>query len=168
MQSLKLTALLSALALGVAASADAQTVIVVEPAVVSDGQYGVPKGLQFGFPIKSTGSSWEIIVWTPRRHARLVTNREHSVLPVHLLKIRITRELVGAANGASQSPGGAFLNVRAALGCHQHAGDKVVVDGNHPLAGQTLIFSGTVTEVRAATREELRHGHVHGPEGHHH
>jgi FKBP-type peptidyl-prolyl cis-trans isomerase SlyD len=46
--------------------------------------------------------------------------------------------------------------------------DKVVVDGNHPLAGQTLVFSGTVTEVRAATREELHHGHVHGPEGHHH
>ena len=48
------------------------------------------------------------------------------------------------------------------------AGDKVVVDGNHPLAGQTLVFSGTVTEVRAATREELHHGHVHGPHGHHH
>ena len=50
----------------------------------------------------------------------------------------------------------------------QIADDKVVVDGNHPLAGQTLIFSGTVTEVRAATREELHHGHVHGPEDHHH
>ena len=48
------------------------------------------------------------------------------------------------------------------------ADDKVVVDGNHPLAGQTLVFSGIVTEVRAATREELHHGHVHGPEGHHH
>ena len=48
------------------------------------------------------------------------------------------------------------------------AGDKVVVDGNHPLAGQTLVFSGNVTEVRAATREELHHGHVHGPQGHHH
>lgn len=48
------------------------------------------------------------------------------------------------------------------------AEDKVVVDGNHPLAGQTLVFAGTVTEVRAATREELHHGHVHGPDGHHH
>jgi FKBP-type peptidyl-prolyl cis-trans isomerase SlyD len=47
-------------------------------------------------------------------------------------------------------------------------GDDVVVDGNHPLAGQTLVFSGTVTEVRAATREELTHGHVHGAHGHHH
>lgn len=47
-------------------------------------------------------------------------------------------------------------------------GNDVVVDGNHPLAGQTLVFSGTVTEVRAATREELSHGHVHGAHGHHH
>lgn len=47
-------------------------------------------------------------------------------------------------------------------------GDKVEVDGNHPLAGQTLVFSGAVTQIRAATHEELHHGHVHGPEGHHH
>jgi FKBP-type peptidyl-prolyl cis-trans isomerase SlyD len=48
------------------------------------------------------------------------------------------------------------------------ADDKVVVDGNHPLAGQTLVFSCTVIDVRAATDEELHHGHVHGPGGHHH
>lgn len=45
---------------------------------------------------------------------------------------------------------------------------KVVVDGNHPLAGQRLRFDCTVLDVRAATSEELSHGHVHGPEGHHH
>jgi FKBP-type peptidyl-prolyl cis-trans isomerase SlyD len=39
---------------------------------------------------------------------------------------------------------------------------KVVVDGNHPLAGVALIFDMTVTGVRAATEEELVHGHVHG------
>lgn len=48
------------------------------------------------------------------------------------------------------------------------AEDKVVVDGNHPLAGQTLEFSCTVASVRAATVEEITHGHVHGPHGHHH
>ncbi len=48
------------------------------------------------------------------------------------------------------------------------ADGKVVVDGNHPLAGQTLNFSCTVADVRAATQEELSHGHVHGAHGHHH
>lgn len=44
----------------------------------------------------------------------------------------------------------------------------VTVDGNHPLAGKTLIFNATVTGVRAATKDELSHGHVHGAGGHHH
>ena len=47
-------------------------------------------------------------------------------------------------------------------------GDTVVVDFNHPLAGKTLHFEVTVKEVRKATAEELEHGHVHGPGGHHH
>jgi FKBP-type peptidyl-prolyl cis-trans isomerase SlyD len=48
------------------------------------------------------------------------------------------------------------------------ADGKVVVDGNHPLAGQAIIFSCTVSEVRTATAEEISHGHVHGPEAHTH
>lgn len=46
--------------------------------------------------------------------------------------------------------------------------DIVVVDGNHPYAGMALQFECTVTDVRSATTEELAHGHVHGPHGHHH
>ena len=48
------------------------------------------------------------------------------------------------------------------------AEDKVVVDGNHSLAGQTLNFQCVVSGVRVATGEELTHGHVHGAHGHHH
>ncbi len=47
-------------------------------------------------------------------------------------------------------------------------GDEVTVDGNHPLAGQNLNFDVEVVSIRAASAEELEHGHVHGAGGHHH
>lgn len=46
--------------------------------------------------------------------------------------------------------------------------DKVMLDGNHPLAGMALVFSCTVSDVRAATDDEVAHGHVHGAGGHTH
>ena len=48
------------------------------------------------------------------------------------------------------------------------ADGKVVVDGNHPLAGMKIRFKGTVESIREARQEELDHGHVHGAGGHHH
>jgi FKBP-type peptidyl-prolyl cis-trans isomerase SlyD len=48
------------------------------------------------------------------------------------------------------------------------ADDKVVLDGNHPLAGMALRFELSVIDVRAATEEEITHEHVHGAGGHHH
>ena len=48
------------------------------------------------------------------------------------------------------------------------ADDKVVLDGNHPLAGMALRFTLKVVEVRMATDEEIAHEHVHGAHGHHH
>jgi len=47
-------------------------------------------------------------------------------------------------------------------------GDTVHLDGNHPLAGLSLRFDLKVVSVRAATAEELAHGHAHGAHGHHH
>ena len=47
-------------------------------------------------------------------------------------------------------------------------GDDVIVDGNHPLAGQRLNFQVKVVNVRDAHAEELAHGHIHGEGGHHH
>jgi len=48
------------------------------------------------------------------------------------------------------------------------ADEHVMIDLNHPLAGKTLHFDVTIAEIRDASREEVSHGHPHGPEGHHH
>lgn len=45
--------------------------------------------------------------------------------------------------------------------------DAVIVDLNHPMAGQELHFKGQIINVRPANPEELSHGHAHGPDGHH-
>jgi len=47
-------------------------------------------------------------------------------------------------------------------------GDKVLLDGNHPWAGQALSFALKVVEVRAASADEVTHRHAHGAHGHHH
>jgi FKBP-type peptidyl-prolyl cis-trans isomerase SlyD len=46
--------------------------------------------------------------------------------------------------------------------------DTVTMDFNHPLAGKTLHFKGKIESLREAAPEEISHGHVHGPGGHHH
>jgi FKBP-type peptidyl-prolyl cis-trans isomerase SlyD len=72
-------------------------------------------------------------------------------------------ELAPGMQFQAQGPQGSRLVVVT-----QVAQDVVTVDANHPLAGQTLQFEVEISEVRDATAEELEHGHVHGPHGHHH
>ncbi|MBX7056535.1 MAG: peptidylprolyl isomerase [Leptospirales bacterium] len=64
-----------------------------------------------------------------------------------------------------QTDGGEGMEVVTVVGME---GDQITIDGNHPLAGVTLTFDLTILEVRDATKEEISHGHVHGPGGHHH
>lgn len=45
---------------------------------------------------------------------------------------------------------------------------QIFITTDHPLAGVTLNFAGEVIEIRDASEEEIAHGHIHGPGGHHH
>lgn len=47
-------------------------------------------------------------------------------------------------------------------------GDTVILDGNHPLAGEDITFTLNVIDVKPASAEEIQHGHAHGAHGHHH
>jgi FKBP-type peptidyl-prolyl cis-trans isomerase SlyD len=70
---------------------------------------------------------------------------------------------VGMQFHASAPDGGMQIVTVRAL-----EGDDVIVDGNHPLAGQRLTFAVKVVSVRDASAEEVAHGHIHGEGGHHH
>ena len=63
---------------------------------------------------------------------------------------------------ASNEPGTSLFRVINVLG------EEVFIDGNHPLAGQTLHFDVEVTEKRDASDDEIAHGHANGDGGHHH
>lgn len=71
-------------------------------------------------------------------------------------------------------PAGAMVHLRGSHGQQMMAQvlgsneTEVMLDGNHPLAGENLNFEVTILEIRAAQPEEIEHGHVHGPGGHHH
>lgn len=64
----------------------------------------------------------------------------------------------------AQSPDGSMRLIRVA----KVEDDGVVIDANHPLAGETLHFEVSVSDVREATAEEIEHGHAHGDGGHDH
>ena len=57
----------------------------------------------------------------------------------------------------AQGPGGETQHITV----KEVTGDEVIVDGNHPLAGQVLHFDDTIEDVREASEEELSHGHAH-------
>lgn len=79
----------------------------------------------------------------------------------------------------TQFPPGAELNVGDQFQVNNDAhspvftimaidSDEVTVDGNHPMAGKDLFFDVEIVGSRAATQEEITHGHAHGAHGHGH
>ncbi|WGZ91859.1 MAG: peptidylprolyl isomerase [Candidatus Thiocaldithrix dubininis] len=72
-------------------------------------------------------------------------------------------QLVVGAQFQAQTNGGVEIITIADVD-----GDMITIDANHPLAGETLTFDVRILDVRAATPEEIEHGHAHGPGGHHH
>ena len=89
--------------------------------------------------------------------AELVKVEDRKLLPEPL---EVGMQFEGMADGADDEP--MIFTVT------EIADDKVVLDGNHPLAGMALRFELSVIDVREATEEEIAHGHVHGAHGHHH
>ncbi|MCB1228695.1 MAG: peptidylprolyl isomerase [Verrucomicrobiae bacterium] len=130
-----------------------------EPLEYLHGHGNIVAGLENALTGKSEGESLKVSVspeegyGQPDESLVIDVPREH--LPVEELA-------PGMRFSAETSAGMRLFTV-------QEVGeDKVKLDGNHPLAGETLHFEVDVVGVRDAQPEEISHGHVHGPGGHSH
>lgn len=129
------------------------------PLAYIHGQGQIIPGLEAALEGRTTGDAFQVTV--PPEKAYGV--RDSALVQV------VSRDMFESVNELEVG-----MRFRASLEDGEHVftivglDDKqVTIDGNHPLAGTTLRFDVKVVEVRAATAEELDHGHVHGAGGHH-
>ena len=137
-----------------------ETSVGNDPLVYLHGSGGIVPGLEEALNGRESGEKFEVSLPPEKaygtRDERLVQRIPKSEFPnAERLKVGMQFQV--------DTKGGPMVLTITGL---EEA--EVVVDGNPELAGQTLHFSIEITEVRQATKEELAHGHAHGPGGHHH
>jgi FKBP-type peptidyl-prolyl cis-trans isomerase SlyD len=130
-----------------------------EPLAYLHGHGNLIPGLEQELTGKNSGDELTVTVPAAQGYGEY---DERLVQSVPRRSLRGIKEVkVGMRLHAQSAEGTQALTVTKILG------DMVTLDGNHPLAGKSLHFDVRIEEVRAATEEELSHGHVHGPHGHH-
>ncbi len=131
-----------------------------EPLAYIQGEGQIVPGLEKAMEGRVAGDQFQISI-EPGDGYGLPSEANISVIPAD--QIEDGEELEEGMQLHTEGPFGEQTVVITKI-----EGNHVTVDSNHPLAGLTLHFDITIREVRAATPEEIAHGHVHGPGGHHH
>ncbi len=132
-----------------------------EPLVYLHGASNIIAGLENALAGKAVGDELEVSIEPEDAYgeysAELITNLGREMFE------GVEELEVGMQFHASAPDGGMQI-----VTIRDVDGDQVTIDGNHPLAGQQLNFKVKVVSVRAASEEEIAHGHVHGEGGHQH
>ena len=132
-----------------------------EPLTILQGAGNIIPGLEDALVGKTKGASFKVTIQPEDgygvRHPELMQVMPRAAF-AGVSKLEVGMEFT------AQGPNGHMQRV----GITAIDGDDITIDGNHPLAGEVLHFAVTIEEVREASNEELEHGHVHGPGGHHH
>ncbi len=132
-----------------------------EPLVYLHGASNIIAGLENALAGKTVGDELEVSIEPEDAYgeysAELITNLGREMFE------GVEELEVGMQFHASAPDGGMQV-----VTIRDIDGDQVTIDGNHPLAGQQLNFKVKVVSVRAASAEEIEHGHVHGEGGHQH
>lgn len=131
-----------------------------DPLAYIHGQGNIITGLENALSGKSVGDEFEVEVAPEEAYGehddRLVQEVSREIFE------GVDEVQVGMQFRAESQAGEQMVTVTDV------EGEEVTVDGNHPLAGETLHFVVEVTGVREATEEELEHGHPHTGDGHAH
>jgi FKBP-type peptidyl-prolyl cis-trans isomerase SlyD len=128
-----------------------------DPLAFIEGSGNIIPGLEKALVDKQAGDSFSATV-TPEQAYGFRDESQVQRIPIKKLQFR--GKLVAGSVALVRTESG-YLPVQVLKAGRFHAD----IDRNQPLAGQTLTFDIEVTERRDATKEELEHGHVHGPGG---
>jgi FKBP-type peptidyl-prolyl cis-trans isomerase SlyD len=131
-----------------------------EPLVYLHGLGSIIPGLEQALTGKKTGDKLNVKVAAADGYGEYYAERVQ-IIPRSMFEGIDTIEL-GMMFEADVSDGPGIVTVT------KIEGDDITIDGNHPLAGEDLVFDVEIIEVRPATADELAHGHVHGEGCHHH
>ncbi len=125
------------------------------------GENNIIPGLESALEGKVSGDEFDVTVEPEQAYG---ARNEGMMQEVPREMFESDQEITVGMQFHAQGPNGETLTVTVM----QVSDDKVVVDGNHPLAGVKLNFDVKVIDVRDASAEEIEHKHVHGPGGHQH
>jgi FKBP-type peptidyl-prolyl cis-trans isomerase SlyD len=124
-----------------------------EPLSYLHGADGIIPGLEKELEGKAIGEEFSVVIEPAEAYGEHIPQM---VQDVPISQFPSEPALQPGMQFNAQTPDGPVTVTITAVN-----GDSVTVDGNHPLAGQTLHFSGNIDSIREATAEELDHGHVH-------
>ncbi len=131
-----------------------------EPLEYLHGHHNIIPGLEDALLGKAVGEHFTVRI-PPEEGYGLREDSMMQIVPRHLFQ-GVDEIVPGMKFHAEAAHGTTVVTVTAVQG------DDIHLDANHELAGQHLNFEVTVKAIRAATADEIAHGHAHGPDGHHH
>ncbi len=130
-----------------------------EPLVYLHGAQNIIPGLEEALEGKKQGDKFKVSITAEKAYGE---HMEEMIQNIPKNQFPPGQDLQPGMKFQANSPQGPIVLTVIEVG-----ETDILVDGNHPLAGENLNFDVEVAEVRSATEEELNHGHAHGPGGHH-
>jgi len=131
-----------------------------DPLVYMHGAHNIITGLESALLGKTSGESFDVVIEPLDAYGE---HNEELVQVVPKSAFEGVEQIEAGMVFTADTPNGPMQLTVTAM-----EGDDVTIDPNHPLAGKTLHFTGSISDIRDATEEELEHGHVHGAGGHDH